>query len=126
MTATTGTATTGTATAGRATVAALRGHRRAVLRLLAWSVPEAAPAACSGLVVATAVDRGFLAGRPLLGCAVLSVLVVAAAVGALGTGRVNLAMADLVEPVRDDLVRLVVHDAVHRGARLHRDHPRGL
>ncbi|MEV6520627.1 ABC transporter ATP-binding protein [Longispora sp. NPDC051575] len=90
-------------------------RRRATWAFLAWSVPEALPAALSGLAVARAVDTGFLAGRPWVGLAWLGGLLAAAGVGALGARQVYLRLGDLVEPFRDDLVRLVVRGALRRG-----------
>ncbi|WP_412543996.1 ABC transporter ATP-binding protein [Longispora sp. K20-0274] len=97
----------------RYAVAATR--RRPLRGFLAWSVPEALPAALSGLAVARAVDAGFLAGRPLVGLAWLGALLGAAGIGALGARQVYRRLGDLVEPFRDDLVRHVVRGALHRG-----------
>ncbi|GIG56550.1 ABC transporter ATP-binding protein [Longispora fulva] len=97
----------------RYALAALR--RRPTAAFLAWSVPEAVPAALSGLAVARAVDAGFLAGRPLVGLAWLAALLGAAGVGALGARQVYRRLGDLVEPFRDDLVRHVVRGALRRG-----------
>jgi ATP-binding cassette subfamily C protein len=94
--------------AGRETAAALRRRRGDVRRLLAWSVPESAPAMLSGLLLARAVDQGFLRGRPWLGTAWLGLLVVAAVVGAWGARQANRAVAGVVEPFRDELVTRVV------------------
>ncbi|MEU4425039.1 ABC transporter ATP-binding protein [Actinoplanes sp. NPDC024001] len=102
--------------AGRETAAALRRRRRAVIRLLAWSLPEAAPAVLSGLVVARAVDDGFLRGRPVAGCAWLSLLLVAAVAGAWGARQTNRAVAGVVEPFRDELVTRVVTASLHAAA----------
>jgi ATP-binding cassette, subfamily C, bacterial len=88
---------------------------RAVLALVAWSVPEAVPATVSGLAVARAIDSGFTAGRPVVGLGWLAVLLAAAAVGALGTGRGYRRLGQLVEPLRDELVRRVVDGALRRG-----------
>jgi ATP-binding cassette, subfamily C, bacterial len=94
---------------------------RPVARLAAWSVPETLPTAVSGFALARAVDAGFLAGRPAVGLAWLGALVAASLVGAVGARRVYRCLGDLVEPVRDDLVRRVVagalHDAVTGGDR---------
>ena len=86
--------------------------RGPLLRLLGWSVPEVLPAAASGLVVARAVDLGFLAGRPLVGLAWLGGLVGLSAVGAVGTRMVFRRLGDLSEPFRDELVQRVVHGAL--------------
>ncbi len=94
---------------------------RPVLALAAWSIPEALPAALSGLAVARAVDRGFLAGRPMVGLAWLGVVMLASAVGALGARQVFRRLGDLVEPLRDDLVRRVVSGALRHGAAGRRD-----
>ncbi|MEJ3748591.1 ABC transporter ATP-binding protein [Actinomycetes bacterium KLBMP 9797] len=88
--------------------------RRPALALLAWSVPEALPAALLGLAVARAVDDGFGAGRPLVGLAWLAALLAAAAVGAVGARQVFRHLGDVVEPFRDELVRRVVAGALRR------------
>ncbi|SDD04655.1 ATP-binding cassette domain-containing protein [Glycomyces harbinensis] len=85
---------------------------RAITRLLAWSVLETLPTALFGLLVARAVDDGFLAGRPWTGAAWLGGLLLAAAVGAVGSRQVYAGLGALVEPFRDRLVRLVIGRAV--------------
>jgi ATP-binding cassette subfamily C protein len=90
-------------------------RRRPLLALAGWSIPEAVPATVSGLAVAHAVDSGFLAGRPLVGLGWLAVLLAAAVVGALGARQGYRRLGDLVEPMRDELVRRVVHGALRRG-----------
>jgi ATP-binding cassette subfamily C protein len=91
-------------------------RRRPVLALAAWSLPEAVPAAAAGLVLARAVDDGFLAGRPLVGLGWLAGLVAAAGIGAIGSRQIYRRLGDLVEPVRDDLVRRVVGGALGQAA----------
>jgi ATP-binding cassette subfamily C protein len=88
--------------------------RRPLASLALWSVPETLPAMVSGLAVARALDRGFLAGRPLVGLGWLAILLAAAAVGAVGARRVYRHLGDLVEPFRDELVRRVVGGALRR------------
>jgi ATP-binding cassette subfamily C protein len=88
-------------------------RRRPLLALAGWSVPEAVPAAVSGLVLARAVDDGFLAGRPMVGLAWLGGLLLAAGAGAVGSRQVFRRIGELVEPVRDDLVRRTVAGALH-------------
>jgi ATP-binding cassette subfamily C protein len=89
--------------------------RRPLLGLAAWSIPEALPAAFTGLAIAHAVDAGFLAGRPMVGLAWLGGLVVASTAGAFGSRQIFRFLGDLVEPFRDDLVRRVVSGALRRG-----------
>jgi ATP-binding cassette subfamily C protein len=93
-------------------VAGLRGRPAVALAL--WSIPEAIPAAVSGLAVANAVDQGFLAGRPLVGFAWLAGMLLAAVIGAAGSRKVFQRLGELVEPFRDELVRRVVGGALHR------------
>ncbi|MET0237036.1 MAG: ABC transporter ATP-binding protein [Kibdelosporangium sp.] len=93
-------------------VAALRG--KPALGLIVWSIPEAFPAAVSGLAVANAVDDGFLAGRPMIGFAWLAVLMLAATIGAAGSRKVFQRLGEIVEPFRDDLVRRVVGSALSK------------
>jgi ATP-binding cassette, subfamily C, bacterial len=90
-------------------------RRRPLLGLLGWSLPEALPAAASGLAIARAVDAGFLAGRPVVGLAWLGALVLASVVGAAGSRQVFRRLGDIVEPFRDDLVRRVVAGALRDG-----------
>ena len=102
---------------------ALRSLRpRPTLSLVAWSVPEALPAALSGLVVANAVDRGFLAGKPVSGAIWLASLLLVSVVGAAGTRMVFRRLGDLAEPFRDDLVRRVVGGALRNGIAERPDH----
>ncbi len=96
-------------------------HRPALLRLVAWSIPEALPAAVSGLAIARALDEGFLAGRPAAGLAWLGAFLLAAVVGAAGSRQVFRYLGELVEPFRDDLVRRVVRGALRRGSAGHAD-----
>lgn len=97
----------------------LRARRRVVGRLAAWSVLETAQTFLTGYALARALDAGFLAGRVDVGLGWLAAAAVAVVVGAYGTGRVYGAVAALVEPLRDRLVRHVVERGVRdadRGA----------
>lgn len=96
-------------------------RRRPLVALLCWSALEAVPAGVSGITVARAVDRGFLAGRPVIGLAWLGLMLAAAGVGAVGSRQVYRCLGDLVEPFRDGLVRRVVTGALHRGVAGGRD-----
>ncbi|MBQ1075372.1 ABC transporter ATP-binding protein [Micromonospora sp. C31] len=101
----------------RTTWAALRARRRAVGRLAAWSAVEALPALLGGVLVARAVDRGFLAGQFGTGLAWLSVLAVAVLVGAAATGQVYRSLGAVVEPFRDELAARVVWGALRDATR---------
>ncbi|WP_435851605.1 ATP-binding cassette domain-containing protein [Streptomyces umbrinus] len=97
----------------------LRARRRVVGPLAAWSVLETAQTFLTGYALARALDAGFLAGRVDVGLGWLAAAAVAVVVGAYGTGRVYGAVAALVEPLRDRLVRHVVERGVRdadRGA----------
>ncbi|MFI9200607.1 ATP-binding cassette domain-containing protein [Streptomyces sp. NPDC053048] len=89
--------------------------RRALARLAAWSLVEAAQTFTTGYALARALDAGYLAGRPLDGTAWLAAAAVAVAAGAYGTGRTYRCVAGLVEPLRDGLVRRVVTRALDDG-----------
>ena len=93
-------------------VTALR--KRATVRLVAWSVPEILPTAVYGIAVARATDS-FLAGHAWQGIAWLAGLVATAGLGAAGARQVYARLGDLVEPLRDDLVRRVVGGALRSG-----------
>lgn len=90
----------------------LRGRRRVLARLAAWSVLESGQTFLGGYALARALDDGFLAGERGVGLAWLGLAALAVALGAYGTGRVYGAVAALVEPLRDGLVRRVVTRAV--------------
>ncbi|QNE19348.1 ABC transporter ATP-binding protein [Kribbella qitaiheensis] len=92
--------------------AALR--KRPALKLAAWSFPEILPTAIYGVAVAHATDS-FLAGHAGRGLAWLAGLIATACLGAAGARQVYGRLGELVEPLRDDLVRRVVSGALHTG-----------
>ncbi|MGW2633902.1 ATP-binding cassette domain-containing protein [Streptomyces chattanoogensis] len=90
----------------------LRARTRVLLLLGGWSLLESAHTFVSGYSVAKALDDGFLAGHTGTGLGWLAVAAVAIAIsGAAGRG-VFRGLADLVEPLRDVLVRTVVTRAL--------------
>jgi ATP-binding cassette, subfamily B, bacterial RamB/AmfA len=92
----------------------LRQRRTMLLRLAGWSLVEAVPAFLSGRLVASAIDDGFLAGRPAVGFGSLAAMAVSVLVGAVGTRQTFLRLAAIVEPFRDELVDLVVTGVLRR------------
>lgn len=90
----------------------VRRRPRVLGRLTWWSLVEAVPAVLSGQAIARAVDRGFLAGRPATGLAWLGLLAAAVVLGSIGTRNTYRCLADLAEPLRDELVRRVVGGAL--------------
>lgn len=92
----------------------LRQRRGMLLCLAGWSVVEAVPAFLSGRLVATAIDDGFLAGRPSAGFGSLAIMALSVLVGAVGTRQAFLRLAAIVEPFRDELVDLVVTGVLRR------------
>ncbi|GAA3446194.1 ABC transporter ATP-binding protein [Planomonospora venezuelensis] len=100
----------------RTLMALLRPRRRPLAVAALWSLVEGAPALSSGLLIATAVDRGFLAGRFAAGLGWLALLGGTLLVRAVAMRRMFPALAAVVEPLRDDLVRAVVTTTVHRAA----------
>jgi len=92
----------------------LRPRRAALWRLAGWSALEAAPTFVTGLLIAHALDRGFLAGRPLVGLAWLAALVLMQAIGAVGTRQVYPWLSATVEPLRDALLTAVVQASLRR------------
>ncbi|GGV28933.1 ABC transporter ATP-binding protein [Actinomadura cremea] len=92
----------------------LRGRGPALRRLAAWSVLEGVPVLAAGLLLARALDHGFLAGRPGVGLAWLAVLTVLYLGGAEATRRIYPRLAATVEPLRDSLVTDVVTASLHR------------
>ncbi|MFB6664059.1 ABC transporter ATP-binding protein [Streptomyces parvus] len=99
----------------------LRQHRGAAVAVAGWSLLEAVPALASGLLVAAALDRGFLAGRPAEGFLWIGLLGAAMVFRALMTRTLIPWLGRLVEPLRDELVTAVAAGAVHRAAAGARD-----
>lgn len=93
----------------------LRARPSVLVRLAAWSALEAGQTFLLGYALARAVDGGFLAHDPVHGLRWLAAAALAVVLGAYGTGRVHRVVADLVEPVRDALVRRVVDRALRDG-----------
>ncbi|WP_405507262.1 ABC transporter ATP-binding protein/permease [Streptomyces cyaneofuscatus] len=90
----------------------LRARTGTVLRLAGWSLLEFVQTFLGGFGVARALDHGFLAGRPLTGLLWLAVAAVAVLPAQLATRGVFGRLADLVEPLRDGLVRRAVSRAL--------------
>jgi ATP-binding cassette, subfamily C, bacterial len=103
----------------------LRSSPRDTGWLAAWSLVQALPSFAAGWAVAEAT-ADFLAGRPAVaqGLAWLGALGLATLAGALASRQTYLRVATLVEPLRDDLVRIIVHGALRRATQGtdHRDH----
>ncbi|GAA4011965.1 ABC transporter ATP-binding protein [Allokutzneria multivorans] len=91
----------------------LRTRGAALTRIAGWSVVEAGPALASGLVIATALDTGFLAGSPLVGTAWLGVLALLHVLRGVAERAVFPHLAEVVESFRDNLVTRVVEGTIH-------------
>ncbi|GJF33786.1 ABC transporter ATP-binding protein [Kitasatospora sp. NE20-6] len=106
------------ATPGRAAARLLRtalaDSRRAALRLALWTLLSAAPALVSGKALALAVDRGFLVHRPGPAALWLSVFAAVTLLGAWASRQTYPWLAEIVEPLRDRLMRAVVTGTLHR------------
>ena len=94
----------------------LRQRRAALARVAAWSLPEALPALLSGLLVAHALDNGFLVHRPWAGLGWLAALGVLMAGRAVATRMSFPWLSATIEPLRDSLVRALVNGALRRAA----------
>ncbi|MFF3020501.1 ATP-binding cassette domain-containing protein [Streptomyces sp. NPDC057939] len=92
----------------------LRERPRPLRRLALWSLLESAHTFLGGYAVARALDDGFLAGRTGTGIGWLAVAGAGALLGALALRGVFGGLADLVEPLRDGLVRRSVRQALGR------------
>lgn len=92
----------------------LRSHKRALARLAGWSLLESAQTFLGGYGVARALDDGFLAGRTSTGLAWLAAAGAGALIGGFALRGVFAGLADLVEPLRDGLVRRAVRQALDR------------
>ncbi|OIK23168.1 ATP-binding cassette domain-containing protein [Streptomyces malaysiense] len=90
------------------------GSRRSLVRALGWSAVQAAPALASGRMLATALDQGFLAGRPVAGVCWLTGIAALYGVRAAAQRAMFDPLASIVEPMRDELVRRVVRGALRR------------
>ncbi|MFG2894380.1 ATP-binding cassette domain-containing protein [Streptomyces sp. NPDC048248] len=87
-------------------------RKRVLLALAGWSLLESAHTFLGGYGIAMALDHGFLARRTGTGLVWLGVAALAVVVGGLAGGGVFRGLADLVEPLRDGLVRRVVGRAL--------------
>jgi ATP-binding cassette, subfamily C, bacterial len=96
-------------------IRSLRRRPRDLGWLAAWSLVQALPAVASGWAIAEAVSQ-FLAGRTAAGLGWLALLALAALAGAYGTRQTYLRLGAIVEPLRDDLVELIVAGALARSA----------
>ncbi|MFB6517183.1 ATP-binding cassette domain-containing protein [Streptomyces sp. NPDC056401] len=92
----------------------LRGRKSALGRLAAWSLLESAHTFLGGYGVARALDDGFLAGRTATGLTWLAAAGAGALLGGFALRGVFAGLADLVEPLRDGLVRRAVRQALDR------------
>lgn len=93
---------------------ATAGSRPSLVRALGWSAVQAAPALASGRMLATALDHGFLAGRPGVGILWLTGIAALYGVRAAAQRAVFDPLSAIVEPMRDELVRRVVRGALRR------------
>nr|MDT0663383.1 ATP-binding cassette domain-containing protein [Micromonospora sp. DSM 115978] len=82
--------------------------RRVGARIAGWSVLESLPDLLFGVILAAAIDRGFLAGQVDLGLALVALLGLTHLVGGLATRSVFPWLAAVVEPLRDTLLGGVV------------------
>ncbi|MFH9136534.1 ATP-binding cassette domain-containing protein [Streptomyces sp. NPDC017524] len=97
---------------GRAARPFLRARTGVILRLAGWSLLEFAQTFLGGFGVARALDDGFLAGSPRTGLLWLAVAALAVLPSMPAARGVFGRLADLVEPLRDGLVRRAVSRAL--------------
>ncbi|MFF0473428.1 ATP-binding cassette domain-containing protein [Streptomyces sp. NPDC004284] len=102
------------APAARLLADGLRGSGGPLRRIAGWSVLEAAPALASGWVTAAALDHGFLAGRPGVGLAWIALLAGLFFARAAAERALFTPLAEVVEDLRDTLVRRVVGGVLER------------
>jgi ABC-type multidrug transport system fused ATPase/permease subunit len=91
-------------------------QRVALAHVAAWSIPEALPALLSGLIIAHALDDGFLVHRPLAGLCWLTALGVLLVGKSVATRMSFPWLSATIEPLRDSLVRALVNGALGRAA----------
>jgi ATP-binding cassette subfamily C protein len=92
-------------------IGSLRRQPRGVVWLVVWSLVEALPTIASGWVIAEAITH-FLTGHMVGAFGWLSLLALAALAGACGTRQATIRLGALVEPLRDELVGLIVAGAL--------------
>ncbi|MFI5865386.1 ATP-binding cassette domain-containing protein [Streptomyces sp. NPDC051546] len=92
----------------------LRGRKGTAGRLAAWSLLESVHTFLGGYGVARALDDGFLAGHVAVGLAWLAAAGAGALLGGFALRGVFAELAELVEPLRDGLVRRAVRQALDR------------
>ncbi|MEV5906770.1 ABC transporter ATP-binding protein, partial [Streptomyces sp. NPDC052127] len=101
-------------TALRLIRAGLADNRAAALRLTWWTLLSAAPALVCGKALALAVDRGFLLDRPRTAALGLGLFALCTLGGAWASRQTYPWLAEIVEPLRDRLLRDVVTGTLHR------------
>ncbi|MGW8358315.1 ABC transporter ATP-binding protein [Streptomyces wedmorensis] len=94
----------------------LTARRRPLLASLAWSTLQTTPAMFQGIFLARAIDRGFLAENIMLGFAWLAAIGAVSLVARFAQHQTFPYLADVVEPLRDNLTRLVVSSTLHHAA----------
>ncbi|MFJ7159800.1 ATP-binding cassette domain-containing protein [Streptomyces sp. NPDC101118] len=94
----------------------LRRRARTLGTLALWSLLDSAHTFLGGYAVARALDDGFLAARPGTGLGWLAVAGAGALLGGRALRGVFAGLADLVEPLRDGLVRRAVRQALEGAA----------
>ncbi len=87
-------------------------NKRALALVLFWSAVGSLPALLSGLLVAAALNHGFLIGRPTVGLACLGALVPLFGLAAFATCRLYPWCALVVEGARNNLVTTVAVGAL--------------
>jgi ABC-type multidrug transport system fused ATPase/permease subunit len=92
----------------------LRRRRADLLRVLLWSALGALPVLTSGTLVAAALDRGFLAGRPATGLALLAGYAGTTVLGAVAVRQAILPAGRVVEDVRDHVLDVCVRGSLRR------------
>jgi ABC-type multidrug transport system fused ATPase/permease subunit len=92
----------------------VRGRGPQMRRLTAWSLVQALPAFLSGLLVARAIDDGFLVDRTMTGFGWLALLALSVLAGGWATRQTFLRLAEVVEPFRDELITRTVRGALRR------------
>lgn len=93
----------------------LLARRTPLAGLAAWSTLEALPATVSGILLAKAIDTGFLRGDAPAGLLWLCGLLLTYVLGGVATRFTFPLIGAIVEPVRDELMRAVVTGVVRGG-----------
>ncbi len=90
-------------------------HRGDLIRVLLWAIVESAPTLASGMLVASALDLGFLAGNFTVGAQLLGIYALVIMLAGFGARQGVLPLARITEDLRYDLISGTARATLLRG-----------